>query len=553
MQPGSRQQGVGGIEDFKATAGFVLPGIAGPLKPDYSKIRLPRGTVMPGKRELAAVIPYSPVTTVCGDGVVNGSEQCETVNEAVIHLPEIPDKECTECTDGCRCNYTCGNNYLDVGEDCDVVDNSAPHQPGLDGCLCSDGCKCTSLPKELIGEIKPGGESIEVEKQPTTPAELQAWVPTPILSDCCVNCDDFSTNEYKEVFEKLNEENYRGPTGRTDDSFCEMGQKVKVVCYVRNAFKAVTVGGETIWKANPYIMTQDEGFQLDPQERESKIQNFNLINTPVILFPHEPVAGEGKAMATFTLPDLSMAQDAQIIYGGVTPNAMPAETVIHGADGSTTIINNMIKHTMDRILPENFQDMFKGQEVAAGDSGMSDGQHTTEFILQPFAIFGITLESGQQQIKNLEEQGLSYEDLLIENQPTPGDVRAFFEAKKGGATTSGITYDAPWAKQSHYKFSLITEQGGKGDAKAAFMSDESAAGSATASSLAISQFSVFATDPTVARGGSYASAIGSCVKCTMYDDDIDLRAILAMMAFVLISSGGVAAVRVVVHIRRRKR
>jgi len=497
---------------------------------------------MSGVREITALIKWtkSPPPAnepECGNGKLEGNEECEIdADSNMIVKAEvdnckactIPDCQCSPfecpCNDGGCCggnccnggDCKCGNGVLDDGEECDASANGSDSKCG-DGEICNN-CECVS-----VGQ----------------PDETKS-----IAGECYTLCRNHSTNEYSDLFKKLNDDYYRSVTGRDDDFFCEIGQKAITYCYVRGAFKAMSAGGKTSWSASPYMITQDGGTRADAPTRNSEVDELHVINSPVRIIP---IAGAQTKPSSysFTLPDLSDSSDVQVL-SGVSP--MATENVIH-MDNGVTIINDMISHSLQRIMAtssssSSLPDVIQGdisKSSSDGSSTLADGVHTTEFIIpNDFMLVSTTTPSGKKVIENLKENGMSVEDVYIENRPTPEDVRLYLEnaynegksmaikTSSGTHASSAITYGAPWAKNLHYKFSLAEQAFASGKAQGI-------------GSTAVIKYSFAGTDPTMAAGGLAAS---SC-KCSMSSDDgFNMNIILVMLIFMAIASGGLLSMRI---------
>jgi cysteine-rich repeat protein len=98
--------------------------------------------------------PGEPPVPVCGDGIIEGEEQCDPpgrINEGLVcneacRLVEIPEPEPEP---------VCGNGVVEAGETCDP--------PGLlgEGLGCTESCQIVEVPGEG-GENGEGGEGGEL-------------------------------------------------------------------------------------------------------------------------------------------------------------------------------------------------------------------------------------------------------------------------------------------------------------------------------------------------------------------------------------------------------
>jgi len=73
-----------------------------------------------------------PVTSVCGDGVVTGSEECDTTSPGCTSCHVTDGWQCTDDT----CTPICGDGKVQGGEQCDPPD----------GTSCNESCELVSRP-----------------------------------------------------------------------------------------------------------------------------------------------------------------------------------------------------------------------------------------------------------------------------------------------------------------------------------------------------------------------------------------------------------------------
>ncbi|MBT3181360.1 MAG: hypothetical protein HN337_02490, partial [Deltaproteobacteria bacterium] len=457
---------------------------------------------------------------ICGDGAVNQTgEDCE-VNDG----GEIIDGSCasTQRCEGCICvDASCNDGTLDDGELCG--------ETGAAGCADDEVCKnclCEKVTKEKPAE--------EVPEPTEIPADMPANAQAEIRTQCFVKCDSYTHDDYKDFFASLNSQ-YQDITGNKDQRFCQETQRAEMVCYIKNLYKAQKTTSGTEWVTNPYMITQDGGSEAIPRVKDSRVQKIKVVRNPLRIIP---LAGANSQMAS-SLPDTSSVTGADLnlsgsynIQGGMQP--MAAENVVHGSNGQT-IINDMISHMTSRVvaskLSSDYSDYITKDLTASGSSSFpsegaeSDGITVTNFTIpEDFALYSMVTDSAQEVIANLEEQGLSVEDVYVENRPTVDDV---FASLKQGSDM----YNVPWAVNQHYKFTVISQD---------------------AAAVAGHQTGLVAMNPSYQGGG--LSAGGSC-KCNLSSGDrIDYLGMLPLLLLMIIFSGSIFLVRVrmISSVRKRR-
>jgi hypothetical protein len=122
--------------------------------------------------------------SVCGDGAVNGREQCDGTTGVGV----CPDgtsgtvtcnpTDCTRDTSGCRANPRCGNGVIETGEECDGTVGVGSCAP-LAGTVTCNQCKLDTSGCHAPNCLEPGGGCPAGQTCNPVTAACEAPVPPP--------------------------------------------------------------------------------------------------------------------------------------------------------------------------------------------------------------------------------------------------------------------------------------------------------------------------------------------------------------------------------------
>lgn len=520
-------------------------------------VKLPWGQLMPGRREMTAVLLMHELGTSggpdCGNDIVNPGEQCDTLlwpDHTLLPTPSLymttVDSQCQasvgpppsghiwyDCTTACYC-ASAAQNCLDLPLSDPAVDCHIDSECGVLGAFCNSSCHCVEPDENclmfpvppnchdntdcaagqycyagdcLCHDIPPGAEITE-----DAPGMDDLLAST--TNDCEVTCGSFSSDAVAEHYKEWNDE-VRSWSGRTDDLFCEPEQKVTVTCRIgagaaTDASAVATLSassapleGTTIL---PYMYIQTSGSEfIDIATQEFK--DPHPVEAPMRILPVEGVDPATQTVKSIVLPDLSAGLTG---LEGVAPLA--TSSVAYGA-GDVIMVNNMIEHRAFTVVPgEDYTVIVDGsaQTIKAEAVDIATGAAIlileTQFTMPPdYASW-----TGVKGYKGTK---------LIEDKQLDADaVKAAIEAGKAafeGVPTSAIYTDLPWEQNLNYSFSVIQSVYGPGDM--------------AAPSPAELQFAFLGGFPAVGRGGGCG--------CFMADGNVSLGSIAPFFLVILLPAG----------------
>ncbi len=154
------QTAVGGGGPYK-NRGQVVRTAANVVSPAAAAGTITKACASCIMNQFARGIPVAqqqPCGVLCGDGIVQGSEQCDPPGSTCDAAGRICAGDCT-----CPAPF-CGDNIVDPGEDCDPPDSTCD----ADGRICAGDCTC---PAPSCGDnIVDPGEDCDPPGAPGVPS-----------------------------------------------------------------------------------------------------------------------------------------------------------------------------------------------------------------------------------------------------------------------------------------------------------------------------------------------------------------------------------------------
>lgn len=521
-----------------------------------------------------------PDVPLCPNGSVDVGEQCDPLDPASCSSGQTCKADCSACEE---VPITCGNNKKETGETCDGNDGCGLNQTCDEGCgmclntctqvvglqgseecsyldrlesmgkgeatieplfqcgsgkICNDQCKCEDIPPEIYcgnGVIEIGANGLEqcevgkgcanptdvctaqctcipcpncgeVAKKPIEPP-LDSSMPVRPADDSFVKCEGFSNETMKNQI-TLNNDMYRQITGRTDDLFCEAGQYVSITSFAKDGARLGASASEGVL---PYMYVQKSGTELNPMK--SDVYKVLEVNEPLRIMP----LPESSASKSLVLPQLSSSTIS--VLGGVTPAAMPAESVQTAVSSGVTTVNDMYQHFAKAVIPTE----------KAASAGGTNGANATS-VMHYFRMrlpVDYPTHSTLDSFKEALPEGFDETRLYVENRKLdPGSVFAELRARvdSGKLKTSDINSDLPW--DNNLKYDIVLVQDKLKSASTAESSEE----------VASNLFSVLADNGIRAQGG------GGC-KCNISENAPDTTSYLPLLLLVAMSSGSLVFAR----------
>lgn len=320
---------------------IVPPADAGgplPTVPDISKIPLPKGTFMPGHREITAVV-LKPGPDCNRDGKKDSTEECDTANMTASEKKNSLAQWCTNAAAGipiacemahCTCVYEQQSCKEKMKNRFTIVPGpSVPvaiAEPAIDcakttdcaqGQICDVDCKCQGLG--------------------TLPVEPSASGDT-----CSTHCMQYSSDSAKEMYDKLNADmnSFKAELGVVDDSdtFCEPAQPIIMLCQIAGATaKDLTAAqisaqltGTPIYAQNrlPYSFRQLKGPVPDIALADRTYLGFTPFpeGQKLRLLPVEGTTTSGQVLKSVIVPDIA-ADATPVTVNSITAGPTGAQVV----------------------------------------------------------------------------------------------------------------------------------------------------------------------------------------------------------------------------------
>jgi MYXO-CTERM domain-containing protein len=441
--------------------GFVPP------PPLNYKIKLPKGRLMPGYREMTAVVMKTPKGTtgnLCnpGNGIVDPGEECDLKDIALHGVvgsqqwkddlkaqcdasqnPPGPNQVPLTCSQWCTCAYENLNCLDDPNAECKNDGMCALTQ------YCGSDCACHD---KGGGGTGPGGGGVPAD----TPNSEDILAST--QNDCYVHCDSFSGDVEAEIYKKWNDR-IRAVTGRNDDLFCESEQKVTVLCRVGAgsapdvANLSLSLSGtplpDSAQNLRPYMFVQLSGKEfVDSGTLEYK--QVTPVTQALRILPVEGVNPTTQKETQIVLPDLSSSPDLAPL-AGISPMAT---TSVQFGVGGAVAINNMIQHEVFSVMPGQDYSISIGgssQTIKAQAAGIPSGAaitiHEYKMIMPPDYASWTGVDGGELAGPNIEDRQFDGDQVI-----------AVLESRMSaysGVPTAAIYAELPWDKVSIDDFKQV--------------------------------------------------------------------------------------------------
>ncbi|MBI4211611.1 MAG: hypothetical protein HY540_03140 [Deltaproteobacteria bacterium] len=411
-----------------------------PTSPGLAPIRLARGTVMPGPREMTVMINTTrPDDWACSPtGPVAAGFECNADYDNCGPRGGV-------CGIDCRCHRDCGNGPLETGEQCNR-DN-----PCEAGQICTIGCQC-------VGGIEPP------KPQPAIAENIT----------CRVN--GFSSEKAKKRFEALNQE-FRTVSGLAGDIIGEPEFSIIecVTCVPDASAPEIpstdiglslsgtplpSVGGNI----RPWAVVQTHGAMLtDFTKSIYQPQSLSLVHEPMRILPLE---NRTAGRPSIVLPSLSNSSRIRL---NVPLSASTEVSMVE--DERVVRLNNVFQHSMQAMRPGTIFSIGTLSLALPSKAMATTGTttlraaepektayacHAISMRLQPDIASWTGVESGPISPKNIEEREFDWEKLKAA-------IAARRAAKElvGQKLTSADLVDLPWEENMRNEFMLVQDRYGK--------------------------------------------------------------------------------------------
>ncbi|MFA4874617.1 MAG: hypothetical protein WC956_07930 [bacterium] len=428
---------------------------------------------------------------ICGNGIVQGSEQCDMGNilpgnpqyQATLEkfclqllLPNQILKGCTNC----ECNFeqlacqdlsnvqypTCSKlNPCPIGETCDLNCHCVPQQnlcAGKQTPQCKTGADCKA--NQFCDNTK--CECVDIPTVETKIPGVETYVSNAleIPEDSCeVYALTFSSNDVATSYKETNDKVRTAVPGLKFDVLAEPEQWAVAVCRVGGATipeLGNTASAEILKQLKgaplpdapdnllPYALIQDTGSKLMNQDLQ-KFMNFEKISTPLQILP---VMGTADAQIVKGM----MVQLSESIPAGV----VPMSDAVVSYDAGNLVLNNTLEHRVFSVTPgQTYTISLPGEPAAQRvakaielPSGTGIAVHVAKLRLLPAgapytAIEGYKIE-GYEELKPIEQRQLSIDKIIEE-------VKAKMAA--GDVVNSSIFTGLTWEPNLNYQFTLVQQ------------------------------------------------------------------------------------------------
>lgn len=556
---------------------------------DIGEIPLPRGRIMPGPRDMSAVMLFEK--SLCDrDGMVDDIEECDTAGltdeEAAGQIDVsckprdgrgaiacdlrncsclysqpacTKDDECTRdfdcgignicdsqclCRDGgfrqphcslmkdseCKSDADCGEEAMcDVNCECRPRNTMQPHCSQRPGATCTSDADCSD--GFICGiDCECKAMAVPVEGPPVTVGN----------TDCECRIETTSSNAAWENLEEMNRKYIQIPSGRLGDfRIFEPGQMALCMCRVDGAAAPGTSAEDlTLSRSGtplpdqpgnilPWMIVQTKGSKFADIARREAIE---LVDNPIRILPLETTDQE--RAGPVILPQLGAGIELGEIAGAVPMSA----TSVVGLANNVTIVNDMIEHQVVALGAGQLMSQALGASggLAAEPAEEADAGSAIHIIRFRVPEDCPSIGDWRSACPWVERE----EDLYAENRIFDlnrlRDTVSQRVAEGHLADTSLFAdLDLDWPVNMRYNLVLLQDVYGE-------------RGLAVGQGPKTTALSIdfYAGSPQVALAGG-----GGC-ECQLTDAPVNLNSILPTLITIAFASGGVAIARV--RMRKRK-
>ncbi|MBI4126991.1 MAG: hypothetical protein HY465_05805, partial [Deltaproteobacteria bacterium] len=522
------------------TDGLTAEECAVPVVP--TPPRLPRGQVMPGKREITVVVNKRAreIPPDIPPGCSEGVRPIPAGLECTLH------SDCGEgnfCGIDCECRdipgdppdpHMCGAGPLDAGEQCNRDNACALGQ------ICDINCQCVAGPTGPTGPAGPIG--------PIGPGEPPGGPVASITSNdqCVWRVKGFSSDETRRLYTKLSDD-IRAIRKGSNDYFAEReySSVEAVCCFAGGAAPNVAAGQLSLslsgsprpdaeGNMRPFAIIQERGPALEDftasiwRTTEPHVIDEATLIHPVSTAPSLSAAG-GDLLPDLAAPELFRER----VVPMTSQYAVNAVTLA----SRTTVINNVFSHRAQAVgagqnlsLSSDFSVQLPGAATAnqAGidpqlaQAGAGYACHVVSFKIAPDRanVFGIAGGGEGDKQWYIENRQFDFDALKAELQ-----ARCASKELAGQACTDDELKDLPWDAYSTYQFEVVQA---KYQSVAALSTSTEEQGSASV---------------TVFTGRPSGVDVGGACKCDLTITTPQPLGLVFLMLFAIIPFAGLVVLR----------